>query len=271
MSEPGKPRPDLTYGGYLQLNKILHAQKLESDPPEHDELLFVIVHQVFELWFKQMLHELEALRGRLDAGEIHLAMRSFERLNELLKIFDAQLGVLETMSPSEFAKFRELLRPASGFQSWQFREVEYICGSRDEKYLKMFDDQPEIRKRLEARLEEVTVWDSFCLLLDRLGMECGDPEAQRTSIVTIYSDNNYTEMRTLCERMIEFDERFALWRQHHVRMAERMIGSKPGTGQKLVEYAFGSRAPMGTMGVEYLQSTLGKRFFPVLWEARTEM
>jgi tryptophan 2,3-dioxygenase len=262
---------EVTYGEYLQLDKLLGAQKVLSEPPVPDELLFIIVHQCFELWFKQLLHELDLLIERLAADDVHRSARTLRRCNVLLHVFDAQLGVLETMSPAEFARFRDRLLPASGFQSWQFREVEFVCGNRDARYLQMHEGNAPAQTRLKARLAAPSLWDAFCALLARRGFAPGDEAAQRGAIVRIYTTDDHPDLLLLCEELIELDERFSLWRQHHVRMAERMIGSKPGTGRKLGEKVYGKGGPMGHMGVQYLQTTLSKRFFPILWEARTEL
>lgn len=268
---PVEDRKDLTYAGYLGLDRILNSQDLLSKPAAHDEMLFIIVHQCFELWFKQMLHELDLLLAMLPSGETHRSIRSFHRLLEILRVFDAQLRILETMSPAEFLKFRDRLNPASGFQSWQFREVEFVCGLRDERYLKIFEKDAAKTERLRSRLEGPTLWDAFCRLLKQHGYPITGEEEQRQSIVDLYRGNRNGDLLALCEVMIEFDEQFSLWREHHVRMAERMIGSKPGTGKKHVETYSGQSGSMGEMGVDYLRSTLPKRFFPVLWAARSGM
>ena len=217
-----------------------------------------------------MLHELDHIAAMLDKNNVRETERLLRRLTSTVRLFIPKLSVLETMIPSDFIQFRDNLKPASGFQSKQFREVVVICGARDPRYLAMFDDNPDAKRRLEARLGEPSLWDRFVRLLERLGMEVGNGKAQEDIIVQIYSNPDHHELKILCEAMIEYDEMFSLWREHHVRMAQRMIGQKPGTGQKLVDGAFG-QGPLGTMGVEYLSQTLDKRFFPVLWAARTGM
>jgi len=265
------PKSEVTYQDYLQLDRLLDAQRVLSDPPAQDELLFIIVHQCYELWFKQALHEIDFLFERLGADDVHQSARTVHRCCELLRVFDAQLSVLETMSPPDFSKFRDGLLPASGFQSWQFREVEFACGSRDERYIQMHEGNEPAQLRLKARLEAPTLWDAFCGLLQRHGFGIADADEQRQAIVRIYTETSHSDLQAVCEELIEFDERFSLWREHHVRMAERMIGGKPGTGQKLGEKVYGAEGPMGHMGVQYLKTTLGKRFFPILWEARSAM
>ncbi len=266
-----KPSADkVTYESYLRVPELLALQEPLAKPKSHDEMLFIISHQVFELWFRLMLHELDHVAVMLDEDNVRETERLLRRLTSTVRLFIPKLSVLETMLPSDFSQFRDNLKPASGFQSKQFREVEFICGERDPRYLVMFDDNPTAKRQLEARLGEPSLWDRFVGLLERQGLEVGDRSAQEDTVVQIYSNPDHHELKILCEAMIEYDEMFSLWREHHVRMAQRMIGHKPGTGQKLVDSAFG-QGPLGTMGVEYLVQTLDKRFFPVLWAARTGM
>ena len=284
---------EVTYGGYLQLEKILGAQGLRSNPAAHDEMLFIIIHQAFELWFKMMLHEVDAMGPRLERNELYDATRSLKRLNTIISSLDAQVSILETMAPQDFAVFRGLLMPASGFQSAQFRQLEFACGLKDERYLRMFPEGGPEREALHARHESPTVWDAVVALFESRGFPMADPADQQQAVVAVYHDDSHLDLRVFCEELIEFDERFSLWREHHVRMAERMIGGKPGTGYELLERSFGEKgaapgAPggpppaetpkkpgkksaMGMMGVEYLNSTRNKRFFPVLWSARSLM
>lgn len=263
---PAEPA-ELSYASYLKLHELLSLQKPLSQPPTHDEMQFIIVHQAFELWFKLMLHEIDTLFELFRKKDVREAERLFRRLNRILEVFIQQLEVIETMVPSDFLKFRDLLRPASGFQSWQFREIEFACGARDERYLRLYDGQPEIGRRLEARLRGPSLWEGFAGMLVASGFRRAEPAA----IAAIYKDPGHHDLKMLCEAMIEYDELFQLWREHHVRMAERMIGGKPGTGQKVGDYVLGKSGPMGTHGVEYLRKTLGQKFFPVLWDARTVM
>ena len=263
--------PDLDYKGYLKLEELLKLQQPLADPPCHDEALFIIVHQVFELWFKLVLHEIDEVFKMLDQGDVIESERLIRRLTSIIRLFIPKLSVLETMMPSDFIQFRDRLRPASGFQSVQFREIEFACGLKDRKYIGMFKDDPAATARLEKRFSEPSFWDHFVALLGRLGHNAGNEVSQQQTIVSIYKRQGDHALRVLCEAMIEYDEMFSLWREHHIRMAQRMIGSKPGTGKALVESAYGKASPMGTIGVEYLAQTLNKKFFPVLWAARTEM
>jgi len=262
---------DLDYKGYLKLGELLKLQQPLAQPPSHDETLFIVVHQVFELWFRLLIHELDAIFHLLDQDDVIESERLIRRLTSIVRLFIPKLSVLETMMPSDFIQFRDRLQPASGFQSVQFREIEFASGLKDRKYLAMFKGDPEATTRLERRLAEPTFWDHFTGLLKRHGYNVDDEQSQRTSIVAIYKRSGDHALRILCEAMIEYDEMFSLWREHHVRMAQRMIGSKPGTGQAVVQSAYGKNSPMGSIGVEYLTQTLTKKFFPILWGARTEM
>src|SRR5260370_19569083 len=260
---------DLDYKGYLKLDDLLKLQRPLAEPTCHDETLFIIVHQVFELWFKLVLHEIDKIFEMLDQDDVIESERLIRRLTSIVRLFIPKLSVFETMMPSDFIQFRDRLRPASGFQSVQFREIEFACGLKDRKYLGMFKNDPKAAARLENRLSQPAFWDHFVALLGRHGHIVDSEGLQREAIVTIYKHDSDHALRVLCQAMIEYDEMFSLWRAHHIRMVQRMIGSKAGTGQQLVESTYGTRSPMGTIGVEYLAQTLTKKFFPVLWAART--
>jgi tryptophan 2,3-dioxygenase len=226
-----------------------------SDPPAHDELLFIVVHQVYELWFKELLFELESVRALMDADEPHRARHLLERMHTIEKVAVAQIDVLESMSPQDFLEFRKNLAPASGFQSVQFREIEFLSGLKDPRYLDRLAATSDERQRLERRLSEPTVWDAFCTLLDGRGlpMPGDDPDARRASLLAMARDRN--EEFYLSEALLTYDELFAIWRQRHVLMVERQIGAKTGTG--------------GSTGASYLRTTLDKRFYPELWDLRS--
>lgn len=262
---------DLDYKGYLQLDELLKLQQPLADPACHDETLFIVVHQVFELWFRLLLHEIDKVSELLDHDDVLESERLIRRLTSIIRLFIPKLSVLETMMPSDFVQFRDRLKPASGFQSVQFREIEFVSGLKDRRYFGMFRDDAAATARLEKRFGEPTLWDHFVGMLKRKRFNVEDEAAQRRAIVEIYRPTGDHGLRILCEAMIEYDETFSLWREHHIRMAQRMIGSKAGTGQQIVESTYGKSSPMGTHGVEYLVQTLSKRFFPVLWAARTEM
>jgi len=248
----------LTYGSYLQIDELLALQHPQSDPPQHDEMLFIIIHQVYELWFKQLLHEIEAAKRNLDENAPLRAQKNFRRIHAIQRLLEEQVDVLETMAPQDFNAFRNRLNPASGFQSAQFREIEFLCGARKTSYHDFLEPTSEERIRLEQRLAEPTLYDALKSLLVRRGYAAGTSEELIASYKSIYenAEERY-DLYLLLEDFIEFDERFLLWRGRHVRMVERMIGMKPGTG--------------GSLGVAYLEKTLSKKFFPELWAVRTEM
>jgi tryptophan 2,3-dioxygenase len=250
-----EPEVDLlTYGDYLKLPELLSLQQLLSDPPVHDELLFIVVHQTYELWFKQLLFELESVRDRLFAGDTERARHYLKRVHAIERVLIEHLEVLETMSPQDFLAFRDHLAPASGFQSAQFRELEFISGLKDERLLSDLAASPEERDRLQRRIAEPTLWDGFCALMVSNGLPMPpDDEAQRTtSLVAMAREQR--ELFAVSEAMLDHDESVARWRSLHVLMVEREIGAKRGTG--------------GSSGVEYLRTTLDKRFFPELWGLR---
>lgn len=263
--------PDLDYKGYLKLNELLKLQQPLAQPPSHDETLFIVVHQVFELWFRLLLHEIDKIFELLDQDDVIESERLIRRLTSIVRLLIPKLSVLETMLPSDFIQFRDRLKPASGFQSVQFREIEFASGLKDRRYLGMFKNDADATARLERRFNEPAFWDHFIGLVKRRGYNVEGEESQRQAIVTIYKRDGEHALRILCEAMIEYDEMFSLWREHHVRMVQRMIGSKPGTGQDIVESTYGKASAMGSIGVDYLTQTLKKKFFPVLWAARTEM
>jgi tryptophan 2,3-dioxygenase len=249
----------LTYGGYLAVTDLLAAQRLRSDPAVHDELLFIVVHQAYELWFKQLLFELESIRDLLLAGDGERARRYLTRVHAIERVLIEHIEVLQTMSPQDFLAFRALLTPASGFQSAQFREVEFLSGLKDRRYLRDLAASPDELARLATRLEEPTVWDGFVALLERHGlpMPDDDEDARMQSLLSMAREKEHAPLFAVSEALLDHDEAIAIWRSHHVLMVEREIGAKPGTG--------------GSAGVEYLRSTLGKRFFPELWGLRSHL
>ncbi|HEV2216171.1 MAG TPA: tryptophan 2,3-dioxygenase family protein [Candidatus Dormibacteraeota bacterium] len=237
----------LSYGSYLKVPELLSLQQLLSD--EHDELLFIVAHQVYELWFRVVLHELEAVRSDMDADDIFTACHQLRRVSVIEKLLVEQIGVLETMSPQDFLAFRHKLAPASGFQSVQFREIEFLSGSKNAGYLERLEVTPEERGRLERRLAEPSLADALKAVIKRRGSP---------ALLQIFRDReHFADLFSLCEALLDHDETFAEWRARHVLMVERQIGSKPGTG--------------GSSGARYLRSTLDKRFFPDLWDVRSEL
>ena len=247
----------LSYGSYLKVPELLSLQSPLSKPAAHDELLFIIVHQAFELWFREMLFELEAVRDLMFGGDAHRARHLLARIHAIERLLIEQLEVIETMSPQDFLEFRTNLAPASGFQSVQFREIEFLGGLKERGFLGMAGD-PDERERLRRRLDEATLWDAFCALLEENGlpMPAGDEEARRASLLKMARDRDaFAELWYLSEDLLVHDELFSLWRQRHILMVERQIGTKRGTG--------------GSSGAPYLRTTLDKRFFPELWELRS--
>jgi tryptophan 2,3-dioxygenase len=247
----------LTYGGYLKLPELLSLQQLLSVPAVHDELLFIVVHQAYELWFKQLLFELESVRDRLFEGDTERARHYLKRVHAIERVLIEHIEVLETMSPQDFLAFRDHLAPASGFQSAQFRELEFISGLKDERLLGDLAASPEERGRLERRMAEPTLWDGFCTLMESNGfpMPADDEDRRTASLVGMAREQR--ELFSVSEAMLDHDESVARWRSLHVLMVEREIGAKRGTG--------------GSSGVGYLRTTLDKRFFPELWGLRGDL
>lgn len=262
----------LNYGSYLRVNDLLKLQNQLSSPPTHDELLFIIIHQTYELWFKELLHDLDAVVESLAAvasrqwrDQVYEAARLLRRCTEIMRVLVTQFTILETMLPTHFMAFREKLEPASGFQSEQFREIEFLCGLKDEKLLRHHAQDPEAYARLERRLRAPSLHDVFFDALATIGKLPALPQSaseeqrfqQRAEAVrNVYEDErSYRDWIDLCERLTELDELVVAWRLRHIQVVERIIGARRGTG--------------GTDGSSYLRTTLGKRLFPELWEART--
>ena len=258
----------LTYSSYLKIDELLSLQQPLSDGPEHDETLFIVIHQVYELWFKQMLHEVGYLKGLLEKGDVPRALHTMKRILTILKVVVAQIDILETMTPLEFLSFRERLESGSGFQSFQFREFEFVLGWKNVTALGRYPEGSEHRRRLERRLAEPTLWDSFLRFLARQGhpipaealsrdvTKSIEPiESLRPVLVSIYRSDPMANV--LCERMVDLDEGVQEWRYRHVKMVQRTIGTKRGTG--------------GSEGAAYLMTTLNKAMFPDLWTIRTEL
>jgi tryptophan 2,3-dioxygenase len=247
----------LTYGEYLAVPELISLQRLRSDPPVHDELLFIVVHQAYELWFKQLIFELASVRDRMIDGDAERARHYLTRVHAIERVLIDHIEVLESMTPQDFLEFRSLLTPASGFQSAQFREIEFLSGLKQPGYLRDLAASPDELERLARRLDEPTVWDGFVALLGRHGLDMpeDDEDARRESLLRMAREPGFAPLFAVAEGLLDHDEAFAQWRSHHVLMVEREIGAKPGTG--------------GSAGVEYLRSTLGKRFFPELWGLRS--
>jgi len=249
----------LTYSRYLRVGELISLQCPRSDPPAHEEMLFIVIHQAYELWFKQIVFELDAFVDHVNADRIWPSSRILERVREIFRVLIQQIEVLETMTPLEFNRFRSAVGPASGFQSFQFRELELVAGGDSIDVTKTFHLEPEWETRLAERTSKPNMRAAFFDLLKRHGLLVGDgPAAARTALLKILEDDaNFAMLQGLCEDLIRFDEQLLLWRFRHFQMAERMIGKNVGTG--------------GSPGVSYLQSTLQKRCFPELWDIRTHI
>jgi len=261
----------LSYNKYLRVADLIGLQDCLSDPKHHDELLFITIHQAYELWFKQILHEVDAAIVLMNEDRLTAAARALRRVVEIEKLLVNQIHLLETMTPISFLAFRDQLNPASGFQSMQFREIEFASGLKHQSLLNEFREDEFAQPRLQQRFDAPSLGDTFFAALRQRGFEApanddslSDEErrkryGQRTQavleILTHFEERN--EEFQVAEALLEHDEYFALWRSHHIKMVERMVGTKRGTG--------------GSEGVGYLQTTLDKKFFPELWEARTHL
>ncbi len=265
-------RGALSYESYLRVNALTDLQHLISDPPHHDEMLFIVIHQTYELWFKQLLHEVDTIAAMMRAGQSLAATRLLGRCAEIARVLVSQVSILETMTPMDFLAFRDKLAPASGFQSCQFRELEYALGMRDLRYLADHQDDPEAMARLERRLAEPPLPEAFFGLLRQRGFDTPplpngsgeDPEATKVrdrriaALQRLYEHfESHYDLFLLAEALLELDEQFQIWRRRHVLMVERVIGGRRGTG--------------GSSGASYLKTTLDKRAFPELWDVRTSM
>jgi tryptophan 2,3-dioxygenase len=249
--------------------ELIDLQTCLSSPAQHDELLFITVHQAYELWFKQILHEIDAATALMRDDRELEATQALRRVVEIEKLLIAQIHILETMTPLRFLGFRDELNPASGFQSMQFREIEFSSGLKNQEILRAFAGDDFAHARLAARMNAPSLSEVFFALLRRRGLDTPaldsprDAKERRTNYgkrqramveVLTHPEEFYKEYQ-LSEALLEHDEYFSLWRSHHIKMVERMVGAKKGTG--------------GSEGIGYLQTTLDKKFFPELWEART--
>jgi tryptophan 2,3-dioxygenase len=257
-----------TYTDYLKIDELLELQRPLSEGPEHDEILFIVIHQVYELWFKEILHELDYLGGLLTRNDGIRAQHTLKRILTVMKVMVAQLDILETMTPLEFLSFRDRLESGSGFQSFQFRELEFALGWKDPRALERYPEGSPHRQRLERRLAAGTLWDAFLRHLEANGVavpaaELGRDVTQRVRpspelrsvLVEIY--RHRPGLAGLCERLVDLDEGLMEWRYRHVKMVQRTIGTRRGTG--------------GSDGAEYLMATLNQPLFPDLWMIRSEL
>lgn len=260
--------PPLTYANYLDLEKLLTLQRPRSEPPEHDEMLFIIIHQTYELWFKQLLHEFEKVNRDFSAGNLFGAIHSFKRTRTIMKTLVGQIDILETMTPSSFSSFRDRLETASGFQSVQFRELEFLLGYKRSSALAHVKPNFPGAERLQARVRERSVIDHFYDFLARQGAsvptelkdrdvaEPNQPDEKiQAELLRLYKD--CPECSILFELMTDFDEGLQEWRYRHIKLVERTIGAKYGTG--------------GSPGVPFLKESLFKPIFADLWAIRHKM
>lgn len=258
-----------SYSDYLELGTLLAAQKLRSDPPHHDELLFIVQHQVSELWFKLLIHELGAARAALSGDRVDLALKVLARVKQVLRQLFEQWAVLETLTPSEYLEFRHVLGPASGFQSAQYREVEFLLGNKNAETLKVFAHDPAIHARLSGALTSPSLYDAFLAYLARHGhavppgclqRDWSEPHRRDPALVPVL-ERIYLEREQnwdayhLAEQLVDLEEAFQLWRFRHMKTVERIIGYRRGTG--------------GSSGVGFLRQALDLTFFPELLEVRT--
>ena len=258
----------LTYSSYLHLPELLDLQEPRSSPPEHDEMLFIVIHQVFELWFKLMLHETERVKRDFSNNDLYGAIATWKRLRTILKTVVGQLDILETMTPLSFQSFRDRLDTASGFQSFQFRELEFVFGYKRSNVMGPIPEHEGKRTHAETRLGERSVMDHFYDFLEQRGvaiprelrekdvtLPTQPSEALQEGLLRVYHD--HPELVILFELMTDFDEGFQEWRYRHIKLVERTIGSKRGTG--------------GSPGIEFLKQSLWKPLFPDLWAIRHRM
>ncbi len=264
-------REAMSYGDYLRLDLVLSAQQPLSDPPRHDELLFIVQHQVSELWLKLMLHELRAARSWIAADELSPALKALARVKHIQHTLTEQWRVLSTLTPSEYAEFRQYLQSASGFQSWQYRAVEFILGNKDEQMLQVFDHEPQIHRLLTDLFDEPTLYDEFLRFLHRAGHPIPKDILERDvrqkwhlhpSLLPVFVDiydhtKSHWREYEACETLVDVEDNFQLWRFRHLKTVERIIGSKSGTG--------------GSSGVPFLRKALDLTFFPELYAVRGEI
>jgi tryptophan 2,3-dioxygenase len=266
ITEPGQNT--LTYNSYLKVDELLRLQQTLASPPQHDELLFIIIHQVYELWFKQILAEIAEVTTAVKQDQSMRLLKAIKRITTIQNTLIQQIDVLETMTPNDFNLFRDRLNPASGFQSHQFRIVEFKLGMKEAGYLKFFKHQPFALTELTRAFEEPTVYDEVLKLMARKGFaipaevlqrDYKEPHRSHPDVVKvmaeIYRDSQrHGEMYILLEALLDIDEKFEIWRYRHITMVKRMIGTRMGTG--------------GSTGAQYLSTTLTKRAFPEIWESR---
>ena len=261
----------MTYSGYLQLDRLLAAQSPLSDPPHHDEMLFIIQHQTTELWIKLVLHELRAAIAHIRADELEPCFKILARVKHIQAQLVSQWAVLATLTPTEYMQFRYVLGPASGFQSVQYRLVEYLLGNKDGRTMAVHRHRPADHAALQEALDSPSIYDEFLAYLGRhqhpvpaevLQRKVSEPYVAHPGVVqvfrSIYADpERHWNAYEMAEKLVDVDEQFSLWRFRHMKVVQRVIGHKRGTG--------------GTSGVSYLKLAIEQTFFPELWEVRTHL
>lgn len=264
-------RVELSYGEYLHLDELLGAQHRVSEPPHHDELLFIVQHQTSELWLKLVLHELRATRQHLVDDDLRPALKGLARVKHTMRTLTEQWSVLATLTPSEYVEFRSFLGTSSGFQSWQYRAVEFLLGNKNADMLRVFGRDEAAQRLLRELLDAPSLYDEFLRLLARRGLpvpaallerDVRAPHVFTASLLpvyrTVYGDpRGYWEVYEACEELVDLEESVQLWRFRHLKTVERVIGSKPGTG--------------GSSGVPFLRAALDLTFFPELYAVRAEI
>jgi tryptophan 2,3-dioxygenase len=261
----------MSYGDYLRLDLLLAAQQPLSDPPQHDELLFIIQHQTSELWLKLLVHELRSARDLLGAGELAPALKRMARVKHIQRVLTEQWSVLATLTPSEYAEIRPFLATSSGFQSAQYREVEFLLGNKDADMVKVFNHDPAAQQALRTLLGEPSLYDEFLRYLARQGYAVPAPLLERDwsvphtvspelveTIATVYSaPTEHWGVYETCEELVDIEDNFQQWRFRHLQVVQRIIGRKPGTG--------------GSSGVDFLRRALDITFFPELFAVRSRV
>ena len=261
----------MSYGDYLHLDTLLSAQQPQSDPPQHDELLFIVQHQTSELWLKLMVHELRSARDLLAADDLAPALKRLARVKHIQRTLTDQWSVLATLTPSEYAEIRPFLATSSGFQSAQYREVEFLLGNKDAEMVKVFAHDPAARSRLETLLGEPSLYDEFLAHLARAGHAVPDdvlardvtrPHALSPGLVEVFAEvyaapAEHWGVYETCEELVDVEDNFQQWRFRHLQVVQRTIGHKTGTG--------------GSSGVDFLRRALDLTFFPELYEVRTRI
>ncbi|MDE9367715.1 tryptophan 2,3-dioxygenase [Luteipulveratus sp. YIM 133132] len=264
-------RQAMSYGDYLDLDRLLSAQHPLAQPPQHDELLFIIQHQTSELWFKLVLHELRAARDLLRADELAASLKGLARVKHIQSTLTEQWAVLATLTPSEYAQFRRFLATSSGFQSYQYRAVEFLLGNKSAEMVRVFDHDPTARQMLAELLHEPSLYDEFIALLARRGLpvppalldrDWSRPHTLDDGLVavirSVYEDpHGHWDIYETCEELVDLEDNFQFWRFRHLKTVERVIGAARGTG--------------GSSGVPFLRKALELTFFPELYAVRAQI